>query len=127
MRLLLPTALSIFISLAFVVNAHSNNVPDQSAQMDLKLEELLDRFEFITVSYGKDWLATVDTIIVRNDTDMHIPISFRMHKTDNNWLAYDFMVEHLSLVQSYRTEYQAHIKNNGIDGLLTYMENEINQ
>ena len=84
MRLLLPTALSIFISLAFVVNAHSNNVPDQSAQMDLKLEELLDRFEFITVSYDKDWLATVDTIIVRNDTDMHIPISFRMHKTDNN-------------------------------------------
>ena len=44
MRLLLPTALSIFISLAFVVNAHSNNAPDQSAQMDPKLEELIDRF-----------------------------------------------------------------------------------
>jgi len=57
--------------------------------MDPKIEELLDRFEFITVSYDKDWLATVNSIIVRNDTDMHIPISFRMHKTDNNWLAYD--------------------------------------
>ena len=38
------TVLSIFISLAIVVDAQSNNAPDQSAQMDPKLEELLDRF-----------------------------------------------------------------------------------
>lgn len=44
LRSLLPTALSIFILLAFVVDVHSNNAPDQSAQMDPKLEELIDRF-----------------------------------------------------------------------------------
>ncbi len=44
LKSLLPTALSVFILLAFVVNAHSNNAPDQSAQMDPKLEELIDRF-----------------------------------------------------------------------------------
>ena len=38
------TVLSIFISLAIVVDAQSNNAPDQSAQMDPKLEEQIERF-----------------------------------------------------------------------------------
>ena len=44
LKSVLPTALSVFISLVFVVDAHSNNVPVQSAQMDPKIEELIDRF-----------------------------------------------------------------------------------
>ena len=44
LKSLLPTALSVFILLAFVVDAYSINAPDQSAQMDPKVEELIDRF-----------------------------------------------------------------------------------
>jgi ABC-type transporter MlaC component len=41
------------------------------------------------------------------------------------WFAYDFVVESLSLVQSYRNEYQATVKNFGVDGLLDLMKQEV--
>jgi len=73
---------------------------------------------------NKDY-ATVDTIIIRDKNDIEIPISYRMKRFVNIWFAYDFTVERLSLVQSYRNEYRALVKNFGIDGLLEQMTREI--
>ncbi|NIQ14452.1 MAG: ABC transporter substrate-binding protein, partial [Candidatus Dadabacteria bacterium] len=52
-------------------------------------------------------------------------ITYRMELKDDNWKAYDFLVESLSLVQNYRREYQAIIKNHGIQGLLEQMHTQI--
>lgn len=41
------------------------------------------------------------------------------------WFSYDFIVEYLSLVQSYRNEYAATVKNFGVDGLLKLMKQEV--
>jgi phospholipid transport system substrate-binding protein len=85
-----------------------------------------ERVEYITVSSDREGYATVDTIIVKDDSDIEIPISYRMKRFVDVWYAYDFVVETLSLVQSYRNEYNATIKNYGIDGLLDLMKQEIN-
>jgi phospholipid transport system substrate-binding protein len=84
-----------------------------------------ERVKYITVSIDNENYATVDTIIVRDKSDIEIPISYRMKRFVNVWFAYDFIVERLSLVQSYRNEYRAIIKNFGIDGLLEQMKQEI--
>ena len=84
-----------------------------------------ERIEYITVSSNREGYATVDTIIVRNKSDVEIPISYRMKRFVNIWFAYDFVVEYLSLVQSYRNEYGATVKNFGIDGLLKLMKQEV--
>ncbi len=84
-----------------------------------------ERIEYISVSSDKDGYATVDTIIVRDKSDIEIPISYRMKRFVDIWYAYDFVVESLSLVQSYRTEYGATVKNFGVDGLLKLMKQEI--
>jgi phospholipid transport system substrate-binding protein len=84
-----------------------------------------ERVEYISVSSDNDGYATVDTIILRFNNNIEIPISYRMKRFVNIWFAYDFTVERLSLVQSYRNEYRATIKNFGIDGLLEQMKNEI--
>lgn len=84
-----------------------------------------ERVEYITVSSDKEGYATVDTIIVKAKDDIEIPISYRMKRFVNIWFAYDFTVERLSLVQSYRNEYRAIVKNFGLDGLLEQMKNEI--
>jgi phospholipid transport system substrate-binding protein len=84
-----------------------------------------ERVEYITVSFDNEDYATVDTVIVRDKSDIEIPISYRMKRFVNIWFAYDFTVENLSLVQSYRNEYRAIVKNFGIDGLLEQMKREI--
>jgi len=84
-----------------------------------------ERVEYITVSFDNENYATVDTVIIRGKSDIEIPISCRMKRFVNIWFAYDFTVERLSLVQSYRNEYRAIIKNFGIDGLLEQMKREI--
>ena len=82
-----------------------------------------ERVEYITVMMDGDALATVDTVIVTDRVE--IPISYRMERVDGKWMAYDFLVESLSLVTNFRIEYRNLIKLNGIDGLLEQMEQEL--
>ncbi|MGB1800933.1 MAG: MlaC/ttg2D family ABC transporter substrate-binding protein [Gammaproteobacteria bacterium] len=84
-----------------------------------------ERVEYISVSSEREAYATVDTIIVRDESDIEIPLSYRMKRFVDVWYAYDFVVEALSLVQSYRNEYNATIKNYGIDGLLELLQQEV--
>lgn len=81
-----------------------------------------ERVEYITVMMEGDALATVDTIVVTDRVE--IPISYRMERVSGRWLAYDFLVESLSLVTNFRNEYRNLIKLNGIEGLLEQMEQE---
>ena len=84
-----------------------------------------EQIQYLAVSIDREIYATVDTVIVRGGTDVQIPITYRMQLKNGKWSAYDFLVESLSLIQNYRREYQAIIKNSGIKGLLEYMNNEI--
>lgn len=84
-----------------------------------------EHVEYVAVSKDREGYATVDTIIVKDKTDITIPISYRMKQFVNIWYAYDFTVEKLSLVQSYRNEYRAIAKNHGVDGLFEHMQREV--
>lgn len=81
-----------------------------------------ERVEYYAVSIDREKFATVDTVIIREGTSVEIPITYRMELNGGEWKAYDFLVESLSLVQNYRREYQAIIKNHGIDGLLEQLK-----
>ena len=47
-----------------------------------------------------------------------LPIDFTMHQKDNTWKVYDIVVEGVSLVMTYRSEFDAVVKQQGIDGLI---------
>jgi len=47
-----------------------------------------------------------------------LPIDFAMRKTDQGWKVYDITVEGVSLVLTYRSEFDAVVKQEGIDGLI---------
>jgi phospholipid transport system substrate-binding protein len=47
-----------------------------------------------------------------------LPIDFQMRKTDAGWKVYDITVEGVSLVLTYRSEFDAVVKQEGIDGLI---------
>ncbi|MFN2645997.1 MAG: phospholipid-binding protein MlaC [Burkholderiales bacterium] len=47
-----------------------------------------------------------------------LPIDFSMRKTAEGWKVYDITVEGVSLVMTYRSEFDAVVKQEGIDGLI---------
>ena len=47
-----------------------------------------------------------------------LPIEFHMRQADNTWRVYDIVVEGVSLVMTYRSEFDAVVKQEGIEGLI---------
>jgi phospholipid transport system substrate-binding protein len=65
---------------------------------------------------GKDE-ATVRTQFVRAG-GQPLPIEFQMRKSEKGWKVYDISVEGISLVLTYRSEFDQVVKQEGIDGLI---------
>ena len=82
-----------------------------------------EKVEYITGMIEGNRFATVDTVIVSDKIE--IPITYRMELIDGTWTAYDFLIESLSLVTNYRTEYRNVIKTHGVDGLLKQMQERL--
>ena len=61
--------------------------------------------------------ASVRTQFVRPG-GQPLPIEFQMRKTPEGWKVYDISVEGVSLVLTYRSEFDAVAKQEGIDGLI---------
>ena len=61
--------------------------------------------------------ATVRTQFVRAG-GKPLPIEFQMRKAGETWKVYDIAVEGISLVLTYRSEFDAVVKQQGIDGLI---------
>jgi phospholipid transport system substrate-binding protein len=47
-----------------------------------------------------------------------VPIDYQMRKTGSGWKIYDISVEGISLVLTYRSEFDQVVKQEGIDGLI---------
>jgi phospholipid transport system substrate-binding protein len=61
--------------------------------------------------------ATVRTQFVRAG-GQPLPIDFQMRKAGNTWKVFDISVEGVSLVLTYRSEFDVVVKQEGIDGLV---------
>jgi phospholipid transport system substrate-binding protein len=47
-----------------------------------------------------------------------LPIEFQMRKVGDNWKVFDIAVEGISLVLTYRSEFDSVVKQDGLDGLI---------
>jgi phospholipid transport system substrate-binding protein len=47
-----------------------------------------------------------------------VQITYELRMTERGWKIYDISVEGISLVLTYRTEFDAIVKQEGIDGLI---------
>ncbi len=67
-----------------------------------------------------DKLATVNTVI-RTDT-VDIPVDYKLYLKDGRWMAYDVVIEQVSLVRNYRSSFQDIVRDRGISGLIDELE-----
>jgi phospholipid transport system substrate-binding protein len=59
----------------------------------------------------------VDSNIVR-DTGPPINVSYRLMQEDGQWKLYDFSVDGISMVESFRSQFLPEIQQTGIEGLI---------
>lgn len=71
----------------------------------------------------EDGRATIDTVILTQTAA--IPVTYKMLSQQEKWLVYDVVIEGISFIRSYRSEYQDIVKKDGIEGLLAQMSEKI--
>lgn len=67
--------------------------------------------------------AMVSSVVVRNDTET--PVVYKMRNLNDKWLVYDVIIEGVSLVRNYRTQFDSIIEKEKYAGLVKRLEEKI--
>ena len=80
------------------------------------------QFQPLRQNYESVQSATVNSIIVRK-SGQRIPISYDVARQGDSWKVYDFSIEHVSMVQSYHSQFAGVLAQGGMPALLTRLQN----
>lgn len=91
-----------------------------------KIEAYSDEQIIIQKEAIKNDKALVPTIIKHNSLD--IPIHYKLYKTgEGKWLVYDVVIEGVSLVQNYRTQFTAILRKEKYTGLVQRIDEKLSK
>lgn len=88
-----------------------------------------DDYQNQTIRY-KPVRKSRDPEKVTVDADVEMPngpiveVQFRMHLAATGWMVYDVVIEGVSLVATHRSSFSNIIRDKGIDGLITMLEQQ---
>jgi phospholipid transport system substrate-binding protein len=81
---------------------------------------------FVVLPYkgeASDTTATVRTEVKKSGGDK-VPVNFSLRKTPEGWKAWDVVIEGISYVKSFRTDFAAEIQQKGLDDVISRLEKE---
>lgn len=68
-------------------------------------------------------IARVNTIYLLSDGEL--PVSYRLKFIESDgWKVFDIIIDGVSLLKNYRTDFQEHIQNNGINSLIAELNRD---
>lgn len=53
-----------------------------------------------------------------------IPVNYRLRLKDARWLVYDVVIDGVSLITNYRSQFSTEVRRGGIDGLISSLANK---
>lgn len=56
-----------------------------------------------------------------------VPINYRLKLEDSKWMVYDVVIDGVSLITNYRSQFAAVVRRNGIDGLISTLADKNRQ
>jgi phospholipid transport system substrate-binding protein len=68
-----------------------------------------------------DTMATVRTEVKRSSGEK-VPVNFSLRKTDGVWKAWDVVIEGISYVKSFKTDFGSEIQQKGLDEVINRLE-----
>ena len=77
-----------------------------------------EKMKFMPFKTGKrPNIARVNSIYLLSEGEL--PVSYRLKFTESDgWKVFDIIIDGISLLKNYRTDFQEHIQNNGINSLI---------
>jgi len=81
---------------------------------------------FVILPYKGDPGATTATVHtqVKRATGDKVPVDFTLRKTDQGWKAWDVVIEGISYVKSFRTDFASEVQQKGLDEVINRLETE---
>ena len=70
-----------------------------------------------------DTTATVRTEVKRS-SGAKVPVNFSLRRTPDGWKAWDVVIEGISYVKSFRTDFSTEIQQKGLDEVIARLETE---
>jgi len=113
--------------------------PEQQNQLVMEFKNLLIRTYSGALSQLRDQTVqfkalraapddkevVVKTVVLgRGDP---VPLDYRLEKTDKGWKVYDMNIMGVWLVEAYRNQFSNQISQNGIDGLVKFLQDRNKQ
>lgn len=113
--------------------------PEQQAQLVSEFKNLLIRTYSGALSQLRDQTiqfkplraapddkeVVVRTVVIgRGDP---IPLDYRLEKTTNGWKVYDMNIMGVWLIEAYRNQFTNQISQNGVDGLVKFLQDRNKQ
>ena len=105
--------------------------PEQRKKLTAEFRNMLVRtYSSAIQPYGGQQMKVMPVRMKPGDTEVTVQnqfiraggqpvkLDYSMRKTDNGWKIYDIVVEGVSLVLTYRSEFDAVVKQEGVDGLI---------
>ncbi len=87
----------------------------------------VDEYSGETVSYKKETLkgskALVKTVVTSKDKE--IPVDYKMINRNGSWLVYDVIIEGVSMVRNYRSQFSSILKKKKFTELLDQIRDKI--
>ncbi len=90
----------------------------------------IDGYADEKISYRKEIIkgskAEVKTMVISR-TRGEIPLNYKLQVEEGKWLIYDVIIENVSLVRNYRSQFGPIMKKKGFVGLIAQMEKKVAQ
>lgn len=83
-----------------------------------------DRFTVLPYRGDPGETNTTVRTEVKRATGEKVPVNFSLHKTPEGWKAWDVVIEGISYVKSFRTDFSSEIQQKGLDEVIKRMETE---
>lgn len=114
--------------------------PDQQQRFSAAFAELLiytylgkiDKYNGEKIAYAGDksdpkgQRVEIQTLLTMKDGKA-IPVAYRMLPKNGSWFVYDVLVEGISLVKNYRTQFHNILSKNSSDELITRVQQKANE
>lgn len=83
-----------------------------------------DKVQFYPLrgDYQSQQTTRVSSVIIRK-SGQRIPITYDVVRAGDTWKVYDFSIEHVSMVQSYRSQFANVLAQGGMSALLSRLQN----
>ena len=90
----------------------------------------IDTYKNAKIKFDKELILTpkkavVDTVVTYNGKD--IPITYRLYKKGDTWKGYDVLVEGISLIKNYRTQFNELLRKEKPEEVIKLVKKKLNE